>query len=53
VVLSVKRRPLLQDAGSLNWLCNRFVREATWEGMADDVRAPTQKLVKTISYFCV
>ena len=32
-------------------LSNRFVRAATWEGMADDTGAPTQKLIKAISYF--
>lgn len=30
-------------------LSNRFVRAATWEGMADDTGAPTQKLIKAMT----
>ncbi len=32
-------------------LSNRFVRAATWEGMADDAGAPTEKLIKLMKAF--
>jgi 2,4-dienoyl-CoA reductase-like NADH-dependent reductase (Old Yellow Enzyme family) len=41
----------LFESGAINGmaLSNRFVRAATWEGMADDAGAPTQKLIKAMT----
>src|SRR5450759_2490766 len=53
-ILSCRERDKMSklfESGAINGmaLSNRFVRAATWEGMADDAGAPTQKLIKAMT----